>query len=285
MAGHKTTLDILRKYDLKPKKYLGQNFLIDDNINRFIVKALGLSKDGAVLEIGAGLGELVNLIKEEASLVMAFEIDNDLCNLMRQRFDAEKKVEVFNQDILSTDLEELIKGRGFNEITIVGNLPYYISSAIIFHLINYRRLIKKVLIMLQLEVALRLVSEAGTKDYGILSCLLDYYARKKIIKKVKKSCFLPQPKVDSALVELSFYKQPPIKVKDEDLFIKVIKTTFGQRRKTITNTLSNLMAEGADKKKTLEILSNLGINPAVRPEKLRVEDFGAISDKIAELKT
>jgi 16S rRNA (adenine1518-N6/adenine1519-N6)-dimethyltransferase len=284
MAGHKTTLDILKEYNLRPKKYLGQNFLIDDNINRFIVKTLDLSKNDVVLEIGAGLGELVNLIKEKASLIIALEIDNELCNLLRQRFETDKKVEVLNEDILNTDLEQLRKNSGFKQITVLGNLPYYISSAIMFHLVNYRHLIKKALIMLQFEVALRLVAEPGTKDYGILSCLLGYYASKKIIKKIKRNCFLPQPKVDSAVVELSFYKKPLIKVEDEDLFVKVIKTTFGQRRKTIANTLSNLEAEAADKKKILKILNDLGINPAVRPEKLKVEDFGAISDQIAALR-
>ncbi len=218
MAGQKTTLDILKEYNIKPRKALGQNFLIDDNINRFIVESLELENDDLVLEIGAGLGELVDLMKDEAGLVLALEIDRGLNALLEEKFQSEKKVRVLNEDILKCDLGGLIKKCNFKQAIIVGNLPYYISSPIIFHLIKYRQIISKVIIMIQKEVAQRIVAKVGCKDYGILSCLLDYYSEKKIIKIVKSSCFFPRPKVDSAIIELSFYKNPPIKVKSEDFF-------------------------------------------------------------------
>lgn len=280
MAGHKTTLDLFKEYNIRPRKSLGQNFLIDDNINRFIIDNLQLCDKDLVIEIGAGLGELVNLMKEKAGLVLALEIDRGLNALLVERFEAEKKVKVLNEDILKCNLSDLIKKSNFKQAVVVGNLPYYISSPIIFHLINYRQIISKVIIMLQKEVAQRMVADAGGKDYGILSCLLRYYGKCEIIKVVKSSCFFPRPKVDSAIVELSFYKKPLIEVKDEELFKKIIKTTFSQRRKTITNTLNLLEKPSLSKVDLASILKDININPAARPEQLSAAEFGQITNRL-----
>jgi len=285
MAGQKTTLDILKEYNIKPRKALGQNFLIDDNINRFIVESLELENDDLVLEIGAGLGELVDLMKDEAGLVLALEIDRGLNALLEEKFQSEKKVRVLNEDILKCDLGGLIKKCNFKQAIIVGNLPFYISSPIIFHLIKYRQIISKVIIMIQKEVAQRIVAKVGCKDYGILSCLLDYYSEKKIIKIVKSSCFFPRPKVDSAIIELSFYKNPPIKVKSEDFFKNVVKTTFSQRRKTITNTLSLINELSLSKQELSAILENMEINPASRPEQLSVAEFACIANRLYSMRS
>ena len=285
MAGQKTTLDILKEYNIKPRKALGQNFLIDDNINRFIVESLELENDDLVLEIGAGLGELVDLMKDEAGLVLALEIDRGLNALLEEKFQSEKKVRVLNEDILKCDLGGLIKKYNFKQAIIVGNLPFYISSPIIFHLIKYRQIISKVIIMIQKEVAQRIVAKVGCKDYGILSCLLDYYSEKKIIKIVKSSCFFPRPKVDSAIIELSFYKNPPIKVKSEDFFKNVVKTTFSQRRKTITNTLSLINELSLSKQELSAILENMEINPASRPEQLSVAEFACIANRLYSMRS
>jgi len=280
MAGQKTTLDILKEYNIKPRKALGQNFLIDDNINRFIVESLELENDDLVLEIGAGLGELVDLMKDEAGLVLALEIDRGLNALLEEKFQSEKKVRVLNEDILKCDLGGLIKKCNFKQAIIVGNLPYYISSPIIFHLIKYRQIISKVIIMIQKEVAQRMVAKAGGKDYGILSCLLGYYGKCEILKVVKNSCFFPKPKVDSAIVGLSFYEKPLIEVKDEELFKKIIKTTFSQRRKTITNTLNLLEKPSLSKVELASILKDMNINPAARPEQLSAAEFGLITNHL-----
>ncbi len=280
MAGRKTTLDLLKKYNINPRKSLGQNFLIDDNINRFIVEKLQLQKKDLVLEIGAGLGELVNLMKEEAGLILALEIDRGLNVLLKERFEAEKTVRVLDKDILKCDLDDLIKEYNFKQLIVVGNLPYYISSPIIFQLIKYRQIIKKTIIMLQKEVAERLVAEVGGKDYGILSCFLNYYGEQKIIKKVKSGCFFPKPKVDSAIIELSFYKKPLIEVESEDFFKKIVKTAFSQRRKTITNTLNLLNKPSLSKRELSSMLEDIEINPAHRPEQLSAAEFARIANRL-----
>jgi 16S rRNA (adenine1518-N6/adenine1519-N6)-dimethyltransferase len=181
------------------------------------------------------------------------------------------------EDILKCDLSGLVKNHGFKELVVVGNLPYYISSPIVFHLIKYRRIIKKAVIMLQKEVAQRLVAKVNSKDYGILSCLLDYYASRQIIKVVKNSCFMPVPKVDSAIVELSFYKNSPIKVNDEVNFVKVVKTAFSQRRKTILNTLNS---PSYNKQQLSLFLDSIGIKPSRRPQELTAEEFAKIANKL-----
>jgi 16S rRNA (adenine1518-N6/adenine1519-N6)-dimethyltransferase len=280
MAGHKTTLDLLKEYNIRPQKSLGQNFLIDDNINRFIVEKLELKKKKLVLEIGAGLGELVNFIKDDAGLVLALEFDRGLSGLLQQRFKSEANVRVLNQDILECKLSALIEEYNFKQAVVVGNLPYYISSPIIFHLIKYRQIIDKAIIMLQKEVAQRIVAKAGGKDYGILSCLLEYYGKSKIIKVVKSNCFFPRPKVDSAIIELTFYKKPLFKVANEDLFRDIVKTTFSQRRKTISNTLTMLKKPSLDKQYVAKMLESIKINPASRPEQLSAAEFAKIANQL-----
>lgn len=280
MAGRKATVDLLNEYKISPRKSLGQNFLIDDNINRFIVEKLQLQKKDLVLEIGAGLGELVNLMKDEAGLILALEIDRGLNVLLKERFEAEKTVRVLDKDILKCNLDDLIKKYNFKQLVVVGNLPYYISSPIIFQLIKYRQVIKKTIIMLQREVAERLVAKVGGKDYGILSCFLNYYGEQKIIKKVKSSCFFPRPKVDSAIIELSFYKKPLIEVENEDFFKKIVKTAFSQRRKTITNTLNLLNKPSLSKPELSSMLEDMKINPAHRPERLSAAEFARIANRL-----
>lgn len=280
MAGHKTTLGLLKEYNIRPLKSLGQNFLIDDNINRFIVEKLELKKKKLVLEIGAGLGELVNFMKDESGLVLALEIDRGLSGFLQKRFKSEVNVRVLNQDILESNLSALIDEYNFKQAVVVGNLPYYISSPIIFHLIKYRQVIDKAIIMLQKEVAQRIVAKPGGKDYGILSCLLEYYGKSKIIKVVKSNCFFPRPKVDSAIIELTFHKKPLIKVANEDLFRDIVKTTFSQRRKTISNTLTILKKQSLDKQYITTMLESIKINPASRPEQLSAAEFAKIANQL-----
>jgi 16S rRNA (adenine1518-N6/adenine1519-N6)-dimethyltransferase len=280
MAGHKTTLGLLKEYNIRPLKSLGQNFLIDDNINRFIVEKLELKKKKLVLEIGAGLGELVNFMKDESGLVLALEIDRGLSGFLQKRFKSEVNVRVLNQDILESNLSALIDEYNFKQAVVVGNLPYYISSPIIFHLIKYRQVIDKAIIMLQKEVAQRIVAKPGGKDYGILSCLLEYYGKSKIIKVVKSNCFFPRPKVDSAIIELTFHKKPLIKVANEDLFRDIVKTTFSQRRKTISNTLTILKKQSLDKQYITTMLESIKINPASRPEQLSTAEFAKIANQL-----
>ena len=251
----------------KPKKRLGQCFLVDKNIQNKLAEACGLRKSDTVLEIGPGRGEITALLVRQVKKVIAIEIDSGLCEILRQKFSSYKNFMLFNKDILKMDLSK------YKNLKIVANLPYYISTPILAHLLKYRNSIKTIFCTLQKELAMRLVAGAGTKIYGAFSCFVQFYTRPKIVFFIKNESFRPKPKVDSCFMELKIFSKPPVKVKDEQLFFKLVRTAFNQRRKQIKNSLIRILT----KDKITRYLKTLKLKPGVRAENLSLRDFAALA--------
>jgi len=250
-----------------PKRSLGQNFLIDDNIKRKIIQACQLSLDDNVLEIGPGLGVLTEEIVKVVKSITAVEKDTRLWAQLKDKFKDFPNLKLLNQDFLKFKLN-----RKFSKV--IGNIPYNISSPIIEHLINQKDKINAVYISLQKELAERIVAKPGNKDYGSFSLFVQYHCQPEIKFIIRKGCFRPQPKVDSAFMELTIRKTPKVLVKDEQLLFKIVRTAFGQRRKMIVNTLRNFIPR--------DEISHTGIDPNCRPEELSLEDFAKIAEFIVK---
>lgn len=275
--------ELLRQQRIMPKKRLGQNFLIDKNINKKIIEEINLTKDDIILEIGAGFGNLTEPMAEKAYKVYAIELDKKIVRVLRENLHSLKNVIIIESDFLKLDLNKIIEGESDRNVKVIGNLPYYISSPIIFHLLKYKIYIDFVLITVQKEVAKRLVAKPHSKDYGILGCLLNFYAQTSIARYISKNSFYPKPKVDSALVKLKFLKKSPLRLKNEGTFIKVIKAGFSKRRKNILNALSSYSEFNFDKLFLMSILEQLKIDPRKRAEDIKAVDFAKISNLINDV--
>jgi len=261
----------------RPRKSLGQNFLVDDNIARKIVRAAEILPEDIVLEIGPGKGALTKHLVGKAKHVVAVELDRRAANLLRQKFEKECAgglLEIKEEDFLEFDLRKTAKRAG-QALRVVGNIPYYITSPILLKAIAQREAIQDLIILVQLEVGKRIVAEPNTKDYGILSVFCQFYGTPKLLFKVPASAFFPRPKVVSALLRLDFPRRPVCDVLDENLFVEVVRTAFGKRRKTLRNSLRYLGLEGLD-------LSSLHFNLQLRPEQLTLDDFVRLSNLIAK---
>jgi len=255
---------------LKPKKSLGQNFLADKNIQRKIIAASGFEAGDTVLEIGSGRGELTRLLADKVKKVYAVEIDRELCVKLQEEFGSNKKIKVIHQDILRFDLDKHIPGQA--KIKVIGNIPYYLSSPIVEYLLKYRKKISAILITVQKEFGQRIAALPGSKDYGSFSCFVQYYCQPRILFNIKKSSFWPVPKVDSCLVRLEVLKRPPVEVTDEEALFKLIRCAFGQRRKTLRNSLKGLISNTR-----LELFfQHYHIDTNIRPEALSLEDFARL---------
>lgn len=265
---------------IKPKKSLGQNFLVDKNIQRKIIKACGLTNEDIVLEIGAGLGEFSLELAKIAGKLYALEIDERLYPYLEQRLILQDNCQVIKSDILKFDLNKFLKDHGVKQkIKVIGNIPYYISSPIIEHLINYRDNISEVFMTVQKEFGRRVVAGPGSKEYGSFSCFVQYYAQAKIIFEIKKGCFKPSPKVDSCFLSLEFRERPAVKIDNEEIFFKLIRTAFNQRRKTLRNSLDGLI----DRVELEKFLEESGIDKNERPENLGLEQFAGLAKKIQKI--
>ncbi len=256
---------------LKLKKSLGQNFLIDNNIREKIIHACNLLENETVLEIGPGDGRLTEAIAGRAKKVIAIEIDKNLCEILKKKF-SESNIRVICADILKFDFREIKE-----KIKVVGCLPYYISTPIISQLLEQKEKLTAVYICLQKELAQRLVSKPGTKEYGAFSLFAQYHTQPRILFHIKKHCFKPVPKVDSSFLELKIRENPAVKVKDEKIFFDIIHAAFQQRRKTIVNALASLIS----KERLLPILEGHKIDKLRRPETLSLEDFAGISNELS----
>ena len=259
----------------KPKKSLGQNFLVDQNIRNKIVASLDLKPDDIVLEIGSGKGELTQAIARCVKAVYAIEIDRRLLSILTEAVNSSGNIRIINQDVLKLDLagliaKEKIKGR----IKVFGNIPYYISSPIIERLLDFRKSISAVYITVQKEFAKRVVASPGGKDYGSFSCFVQYYTSPRIIFDISRNCFKPSPKIDSSFLELKISKVPSVIVKDEKLFFKIIRSAFNQRRKVLGNSLSEVVTPEA----LQAFFRKSGLNPHRRPETLGLKDFALLAD-------
>jgi len=276
----KTTKEFLRKHNIRIKKRLGQNFLIDEGILNRIVEVADLSKDDIIIEIGPGMGTLTKKLAEKAQKVLAIEIDENLVKLLKETLKSYPNIEIIQADILKTNLNKLLKSR--YAIKVVANLPYYITTPIIIHLLKVREILSNIVVMVQKEVGRRMVAKPRTKDYGALSLLVQYYTKPQITVRVPRSAFLPEPEVDSCVVNLEVRNKPAVGVKDEELFFRVVRAAFEQRRKALKNALTYTRDLRLDKTKVLEILEKADIKPLRRGETLSLEEFARLSNLIAQ---
>jgi len=258
---------------LKPKKYLGQNFLTDKNIQRKIVYFCGLTPSDVVFEIGAGRGELTELIAKTAKKVYALEIDSNLCDILKENLKKFKNIKIINKDILKFDFKSYF-AKSKNKLYVIGNIPYYITTPIIGHLLKYRSKINTIFISVQKEFARRMCATCGSKDFGALSCFIQYYTQPEILFDIKKNCFFPTPKIDSSFVQLKLTQKPQVKVKEERLFFKIIRCAFNQRRKTLRNSLKGIVSP----KKLNRFFEKYGIDINIRPEDLALNDFANLAN-------
>lgn len=274
----KVMMDILDRYGFKFSKSLGQNFLIDGNIINKIAETAGLDQNSGVLEIGPGFGTLTQVLCKKAKKVVAIEVDKSLMEVHKGTLNF-PNLKIIYEDFLKVDVNKLIEEefQGLN-VKIVANLPYYITTPIIMKILEEKYKISKIVVMVQKEVAQRLNSKAGTKEYGAITLAVQYRADTNIAMIVPNTVFMPKPKVDSAVIEFNILSKPRIEVIDENMLFAVIKASFGQRRKTIINGLSNSL--NMPKELINESLVCAGINPGIRGEKLTLLEFGKIADEI-----
>lgn len=250
----------------KPKKRLGQNFLVDKNIQKKLVRACNFAPHDTVLEIGAGTGELTGLIAGQVSKIYALEIDKDLCANLKKLFDDYPNVRIVSQDVLQFNFKKYFCGK---KVKILGNIPYYISTPIIERLINFREVTDTVFITVQKEFAERVCAASGSKTYGSLSCFVQYYFKPQIIMQIKKNSFFPAPKVDSCFLRLEAKKNLPLKKSGEKLFFRIVRQAFNQRRKTLRNSLKNIIPP----EKLQRFLASFNLDSNIRPEQLTIQDF------------
>ncbi len=273
------TIEILQKYNFSFRKKFGQNFLIDGNILEKIVDAAQITDADCVLEIGPGIGTMTQYLAERAKAVVAVEIDTNLIPILQDTLSLYSNVKIINQDILKVDINRIVEEQNDgNPIKIVANLPYYITTPIIMSLLEKHVNLQSITIMVQKEVADRMQAGPGSKDYGALSLAVQYYTKPEIIAKVPASCFMPRPNVDSTVIRLTRYEQPPVKALDEEYLFAVIRASFNQRRKTLINGLSNAGNLGIDKERAAAVLEQMGLSAQVRGETLTLKQFTELSN-------
>lgn len=279
LGNPKYTIEILQKYDFVFQKRFGQNFLIDTHVLEKIISASGITKYDFVLEIGPGIGTMTQYLAESAGKVAAVEIDDALIPILQDTLKDWDNVTVIHGDILKTDIRSLaMNENGGNPIKVVANLPYYITTPIIMRLFEDQVPIDSITIMVQKEVAERMQVGPGTKDYGALSLAVQYYAEPEIIANVPPNCFMPRPKVGSAVIRLKRHPEPPVHVYDEKLMFRLIRASFNQRRKTLVNGLKNSQELHYSKEEIEHALQKCGLALNVRGEALTLEQFAELSN-------
>lgn len=279
LGNPQNTIAVLQKYNFNFQKKYGQNFLIDTHVLDKIIAAAGITKEDFVLEIGPGIGTMTQYLCESAREVTAVEIDKALIPVLEDTLSAYDNVEVLNQDILKVDINRIAQEKnGGRPIKVVANLPYYITTPIIMGLFEGQVPIDSITVMVQKEVADRMQVGPGTKDYGALSLAVQYYAKPEIVANVPPNCFMPRPKVGSAVIRLTRHKEPPIQVKDEKLMFQIIRASFNQRRKTLANGLNNAGGFHLSKEAIIKAIEELGVSPSIRGEALTLEQFARLSD-------
>lgn len=271
------TIAVLQKYHFVFQKKYGQNFLIDPHVLEKIVNAAQITGEDCVLEIGPGIGTMTQYLAESAREVVAVEIDRALIPILKDTLSAYDNVTVINEDIMKVDIQRLVQERNQGRpIKVVANLPYYITTPIIMNLLEKNVPLQSITIMVQKEVAERMQVGPGTKDYGALSLAVQYYARPEVVANVPANCFMPRPNVDSSVIRLTRYPQPPVEVADERYMFAVIRASFNQRRKTLANGLANGM--GISREQVTEALEKMGLSPTIRGEALTLEQFALLSN-------
>lgn len=279
------TQQMLRDSNLKPRKSLGQNFLVDSNILDKIVSVADLDCETGVIEIGPGLGALTEKLVEHAGRVVAVEIDREMVALLEKKFVDEDRLIIFNQDILQIELARVIEQElsQFKKIKVVGNLPYYITSPIIIKLLSEKLQLDSVTIMVQKEVAERLSAEPGCKEYGSLTVYINYYAKVKTVFPVSRHVFLPKPQVDSAVVQLYPCTERVVEPESEELFFRVLRAGFKHRRKTLYNNLQMDLGGRVTKEEIRQALDTAAIDGGRRAETLSLTEFIILSNEIKKI--
>lgn len=286
LGNPQNTIAVLQKYNFIFQKKFGQNFLIDTHVLDKIIRSAEISSDDMVLEIGPGIGTMTQYLAQAAGKVAAVEIDKALIPILKDTLDGFDNVTVINEDILKVDVAELAeRENGGRPIKVIANLPYYITTPIIMGLFENHVPVKSITVMVQKEVAERMQVGPGTKDYGALSLAVQYYAKPYIVANVPPNCFMPRPRVGSAVIRLERYENPPVQADDEKLMFKIIRASFNQRRKTLANGLKNSPELDYTKEQIEDAIDSLGKGASVRGEALTLEEFAALSNNLGRSKT
>ena len=279
LGNPQATIAVLNKYGFTFQKKFGQNFLIDTHVLDKIIRAAEITEDDFVLEIGPGIGTMTQYLACAARKVVAVEIDKALIPILEDTLSDYDNARVINNDVLKVDIAKLAEEEnGGKPIKVVANLPYYITTPIIMGLFENHVPIKSITVMVQKEVADRMQVGPGTKDYGALSLAVQYYAKPYIVANVPPNCFMPRPKVGSAVIRLERYEEPPVKVKDEKLMFRIIRASFNQRRKTLANGLKNSAELDYTKEEIEAAIDALGRGASIRGEALTLEEFAKLAD-------
>jgi len=281
LTSPRVVKELMARYGVSFKKGLGQNFLVDRNILDKIIRAAELHEEDAVLEIGAGIGTLTRELACSAKQVVAIEIDDRLFPILHDVLSGCSNVQLVEGDILKLDIKQLV-GQYFGDrpFKVIGNLPYYISTPVLMMFLESDLNYESMVVMVQKEVAYRMTAGAGTKDYGMLSVAVQYYTCPEIVAVVSANVFIPPPKVDSAIVLLKRRPNPPVRVEDSQLFFRVVRAAFGQRRKTILNALTALEPGGVDKGKLYDVFNKCNIDPQTRGEDLTIQQYADIANAL-----
>ena len=279
-----TPMKILRMHGIRPRKRLGQAFLQDLNVLRKIAAAADLRGDETVVEIGAGLGILTEALADRAGRVIAVEVDPLLAGILRERLRDRRNIDIVEADVLRYDFSSARPDRPGEKIKVVGNVPYQISSPILFRLLDFRQVISAAILMLQKEVVDRITAAPNTKDYGIPSVMVSRYCRPLRLMDVPGRCFFPEPRVESSVLKLTVREEAPFAAAEDDAFRIVVRAAFSRRRKTLSNNLRLVRWPGLDEPALISILQDAGIDGSRRAETLSAEEFGALTRQLISLK-
>lgn len=283
LGNPKNTIEVIQKYEFAFQKKYGQNFLIDTHVLDKIIRAAGVTKEDMVLEIGPGIGTMTQCLAEAAGRVVAVEIDSNLIPILKDTLKDYDNITVINEDILKVDIKKLAEEyNGGRPIKVVANLPYYITTPIIMGLFESEVPIDNITVMVQKEVADRMQTGPGSKDYGALSLAVQYYAEPYIVANVPPNCFIPRPNVGSAVIRLTRHQKPPVEVKDSGLMFRLIRASFNQRRKTLQNGLNNSSELHYSKEQIARAIESLGVPATVRGEALTLEQFARLANYFTE---
>lgn len=283
LGNPKYTIEVLQKYHFVFQKRFGQNFLIDEHVLEKIIESSGITKDDFILEIGPGIGTMTQYLAEAAREVAAVEIDSSLIPILKDTLKDWDNVSVINNDILKTDIKKIADEKnGGKPVKVVANLPYYITTPIIMGLFEKNVPVDSITVMVQKEVADRMQVGPGTKDYGALSLAVQYYAKPEIVANVPPNCFMPRPKVGSAVIRLTRHEVMPVETKDEKLMFSIIRASFNQRRKTLANGLKNSELLHFSKEEIEAAITACGWPLTIRGEALNLQEFARLTDELCK---
>ncbi len=283
LGNPKNTIEILNKYGFNFQKRFGQNFLIDTHVLEKIIRSANVTKEDMVLEIGPGIGTMTQYLCENARKVIAVEIDKNLIPILQDTLSEYDNVTIINEDILKVDIKALAEEHNQGRpIKVVANLPYYITTPIIMGLLENEVPIENITVMVQKEVADRMQTGPGSKDYGALSLAVQYYADPYIVANVPPNCFMPRPNVGSAVIRLTLHEEKPVQVVDKKTMFSIIRASFNQRRKTLQNGLNNSPELSFTKEQVVEALEKMGKPATVRGEALSLEEFAQLTNYLVK---